>query len=230
MVDIHDKHFITKPFGGYSPCIQGNTKFNLRPFNGSVLPNCVGYGVGEYNRRAGTECTWLGNRNARDLYALGVSQGLPHGKDPRRGALIVWDTKGAGHCAIVEEVIDENTIRTSESGWNYTTGPIVREVIRRKVNGSWNYSGAEFIGYIYQPQEDIDMFTFYAYTKGEAVKDPEVLRLQILLNGLQGSRLTKDSYYGPATTKAVAKWQADHGIAATGTCDKVTWNSILGIS
>lgn len=72
------------------------------------------------------------------------------------------------------------------------------------------------------------MKTFDAYKSGEAVKDPEVLRLQILLNGLQGSRLTKDSYYGPATTKAVAKWQADHKIEATGTCDQQTWNSILG--
>lgn len=227
-MDINSKYYITKSYGGWSPCIQGNTKFGLRPFPGSVLPNCVGYGVGRFNEIAGeNNCKWLGNRNASELYDLGISQGLPHGSQPRPGALIVWETSGAGHCGIVERVVDDNYIITTESGWNYVSGPIVRTVQRRKGN-NWEYPGAKCLGFIYQPEEEDIMKIFDAYKSGEAVKDPEVLRLQILLNGLQGSRLSKDSYYGPATTKAVMKWQADHGIKVTGTCDQVTWNSILG--
>ncbi len=228
-MDIHSKYYITKPYGGYSPCIQGNPKFGLRPFPGSVLPNCVGYAVGRFNELAGEgSCKYLGNRNAAELYDLGISQGLSGGSAPRPGALIVWKTSGAGHCAIVERPVDDNNIITTESGWNYYTEPVVRTVQRRKTGGSWDYPGGTFIGFIYQPEEEDIMKTFEAYKSGEAVKDPEVLRLQILLNGLQGCRLTKDSYYGPATTKQVEKWQADHGIKATGTCDQVTWNSILG--
>ena len=228
-MDIKSKYYITKAYGGWSPCIQGNTRYGLRPFAGSVLPNCVGYGVSRYNEWAQAEgIKYLGNRNASELYDLGVSQGLPHGKDPRPGALIVWKTSGTGHCAIVERIVDDNNIITTESGWNYTSAPIVRTVQRRKTAGTWNYNGGTFIGFIYQPEEEDIMKVFNAYKSGDAVKDPEVLRLQILLNGLQGSRLSKDSYYGPSTTKAVAKWQADHGIKATGTCDQVTWNSILG--
>lgn len=228
-MDIHSKYYITRSFGGWSPCIQGNPKFGLRPFLGSVLPNCVGYAVGRFNELAGEgSCKYLGNRNAKELYELGISQGLSGGSAPSAGALIVWDTSTFGHCAIVERVIDDNNIITSESGWNYYDQPIVRTIQRRKSAGSWEYPGGKFIGFIYQPEEEDIMKTFDAYKSGEAVNDPEVLRLQILLNGLQGSRLTKDSYYGPATTKAVAKWQADHKIKATGTCDQQTWNSILG--
>ena len=228
-MDTHSKYYITKPYGGYSPCIQGNPKFGLRPFPGSVLPNCVGYGVGRFNEWAGVgSCKYLGNRNAAELYDLGISQGLSGGSAPRPGALIVWRTSGAGHCAIVERIVDDNNIITTESGWNYYTEPVVRTVQRRKTAGRWDYPGGTCLGFIYQPEEEDIMKTFDAYKSGEAVKDPEVLRLQILLNGLQGCRLTKDSYYGPATTKQVEKWQADHGIKATGTCDQVTWNSILG--
>ena len=224
-VDIKSKYYITKPYGGWSPCIQGNTRFALRPFEGSVLPNCVGYAVGRFNELAGVgSCKYLGNRNARELYELGISQGLAGGSAPRAGGLIVWDTSGAGHCAIIEKVVNEHNVLTSESGWNYTTKPIVREIVRTDLK----YPGGALIGIIYQPEEEDIMKVFEAYKGGEAVKDPEVLRLQILLNGLQNSRLTKDSYYGPACTKAVAKWQADHGIKSTGTCDQVTWNSILG--
>lgn len=227
-IDIKSKYYITKSFGGWSPCIQGNTRYGLRPFEGSVLPNCVGYSVARFNSLCQEDsCRWLGNRNASELYALGISQGLKGGSEPVVGGLIVWSNSSAGHCAIIEQIINKDTVLTSESGWNYAAKPIIREIIRKRVNGAWECPGYKFVGIVYPP-EDEHMKTFYAYTKGEAIKDPEVLRLQILLNGLQGSKLTKDSYYGPACTNAVKKWQAAHGIKATGTCDQQTWNSILG--
>ena len=42
-LDINGPYYIQTAYGGYSPCIEGNNAHNLRPFAGSVLPNCVGY-------------------------------------------------------------------------------------------------------------------------------------------------------------------------------------------
>lgn len=227
--DINSKFFIMRQYGGYSPCIQGNDLYNLRPFTGSVLPNCSGWAVGEFNRLAGEKtCKWLGSWNARDMLKNAKAQGLKTGTAPVVGGLLVWDTDYKGHCAIIEEVKTDSEVIASESGWRYTSGPIVRTYNRKRTGQAWEYPGGKFLGIVYPPMEADTMKTFYAYTSGEAVKDPEVLRLQILLNGLQNSRLTKDSFYGPATTKAVIKWQQDHKIKATGTCDAITWNSILG--
>ena len=62
-INIHDKYYIRKVNGGYSPCIAGNNARGLRPFDGSVLPNCVGLIVGAYNQFAGADgCPFLGNR------------------------------------------------------------------------------------------------------------------------------------------------------------------------
>ena len=41
--DIYSQYYITTAYGGWSPCIEGNNNYGLRPFAGSVLPNCVGY-------------------------------------------------------------------------------------------------------------------------------------------------------------------------------------------
>lgn len=104
-------------------------------------------------------------------------------------------------------------------------------------NGNrYNYKGGiqagKWLKYGYLPwidykKEPIPMKTFYKYTSGIAINDPQVKRLQILLNGLQKSNLAIDSYYGPATSNAVAKWQRDHNIKETGNCDAQTWGSIL---
>lgn len=42
-MDIYGPYYIQTAYGGYSPCIEGNNAHNLRPFAGSVLPNCVGF-------------------------------------------------------------------------------------------------------------------------------------------------------------------------------------------
>lgn len=227
--DINSKYFIMRQYGGYSPCIEGNNEYKLRPFRGSVLPNCSGWAVGRFNQLLNLNtCKWLGSWNARDMLKNAKAQGLKTGTAPVIGGLLVWDTDFKGHCSVIENIENDSEVITSESGWRYTAGPIVRTITRKRTGQAWEYPGGKFLGIVYPPTEADTMKTFYAYTGGEALKDPEVLRLQILLNGLQGSRLTKDSYYGPATTKAVIKWQQDHNIKATGNCDSKTWDSILG--
>lgn len=150
--DIHDKHFIRKQNGGYSPCIPGNNQYGLRPFEGSVLPNCVSAACAVYNIKAGEKdsCKWLGNRNAVDFVKFVDLQGLKFGQDPVEGACMVWG-HGEGHVAVVDKVIDNDTVITVESGWSYRTEPILREITRKRgANGRWGYT-YEFLMFIYPP-------------------------------------------------------------------------------
>ena len=98
-------------------------------------------------------CTWLGSVAARDQLALAISQGLPYGDEPVVGGVICWWSANNGHCAVIEEVIDANTVRTSESGWNYTTPPVVTDNIRYRSGGAWQlpWTGYTYPGIIYPP-------------------------------------------------------------------------------
>ena len=151
--DIYSNYYIMQSYGGWSPCIQGNNAYGLRPFAGSVLPNCVGYTVGRFNEMLNEGyCRWLGNANARNQFAIAQSQGLLTGNDAVVGGVICWDDGVDGHCAVIEQVIDADTVYTSESGWNYTTAPVVKNYTRYRVNGEWFYRSDHVCqGVIYPP-------------------------------------------------------------------------------
>ena len=71
-IDIKSKWYITKKAGGINPCIQGNNKYGLRPFEGSVLPNCIGFATGYLNELLKEKsCHYLGNYK----YAEGIKEG-----------------------------------------------------------------------------------------------------------------------------------------------------------
>lgn len=171
--DINDKHFIRKVNGGYSPCINGNNAYGLRPFDGSVLPNCVGMATGAFNMFAAltdpeceTSCKYLGNRNAKDFTYFVNAQNLKTGQTPKVGACMVWGGNGDGHVAVVKDKIDDDTVKTIESGWSYRAEPIIREITRKRGSGNWGMSAAyPFTYFIYQPgdppqpQPDIEYYT-----------------------------------------------------------------------
>ena len=149
--DINSKYYIRKAEGGFSPCIEGNNAYGLRPFPGSVLPNCVGWATGRINEKLDIGyCKYLGNRNAKEFVIFAKQQGLKMGDDPAEGACMVWGGSREGHVAIVEQVIDNDTVITSESGWSYRAKPIVRELTRKRGSGSWGQS-YEFLCFIYAP-------------------------------------------------------------------------------
>lgn len=168
---INDKHFITRSFGGYSPCIQGNDAAGLRPFTGSVLPNCVGAAVAVANIKAGEPgCKWLGNRNAVDFVDFVKLQGLDWGMAPREGACMVWG-HGEGHVAVVDKVISDTEVETVESGWSYRAQPILRRIRRKKGdNGRWGYAH-DFLMFIYipqaQPGPDPEPEVYYTVKRGD---------------------------------------------------------------
>ncbi len=51
--------------------------------------------------------------------------------------------------------------------------------------------------------------------------------MQILLNKVAGAGLDEDGSFGPASVKAVAKFQSDEGIDADGICGNNTWARLL---
>lgn len=164
--EIKKKYYITKKAGGVSPCIPGNPKSGIVPFEGSVLPNCVGWCVGRWGSILQNDCKYLGNRNAVDFVDFVKLQNLSWGLKPVKGACMVWGY-GEGHVAIVEEVISDTEVITSESGWSYRAKPLVRDIRRKKGdNGRWGYAH-DFLMFIYLPGTEPVQPTTYTVKRGD---------------------------------------------------------------
>lgn len=145
-------YYNTKAKGGYSDAVQGNPTDS----GCNVLSNCVGYAYGRFNEIGGYGCCkYLRPVNAENF--IQYSGGLPTGQTPKLGACMVWrkgatlsNADGAGHVAIVEKIISETQIVTSESGWG-SSSPFWTKT-RSKGDGNWGAgSGYTFLGFIYNP-------------------------------------------------------------------------------
>lgn len=142
-----NKFYNTKNSGGYSYCIVG--KPTCEGLN--VLANCVGYACSRFNEIIGKMDYPYLNCNAEDFIVRGKALGLEVSNEPTLGGIVVWEGKGslAGHVAVVEKIIDSDTIYTSESGyesayfWNST---------RKRGTGNWG-AGAnyKYIGCLVNP-------------------------------------------------------------------------------
>ena len=149
----NNKFYNTISNGGVSECIKGYPTSS----DSDVLANCVGYACGRFNEIIGEMKYPYLNCNAEDFIDRAKSfYNLEISSVPTVGGIMVWrkgnthnDSDGAGHVAIVEKIIDENTIYTSESGygsayfWNAT---------RKNDNGNWGMNlSYTFIGCIKNP-------------------------------------------------------------------------------
>lgn len=146
-----NKYYITRSKGGYSDAIPGKPEDSAC----NVLSNCVGYAFGRFNEIVGAgSCRYLRPVNA-ELF-IQYAGGLPVGQTPRLGACMVWrkgptlsNADGAGHVAIVEQIISPTQIVTSESGWG--SKPFWTQN-RSKGSGNWGQgAGYTFLGFIYNP-------------------------------------------------------------------------------
>lgn len=147
-----NKFFITKSKGGYSTCIQGSPTDSQC----NVLSNCVGYACGRFNEIIGAMKYPSLNCNAENFIERAKNTyGLEISSVPTLGGTMVWQkgtlsgNDGAGHVAVVEKIIDSNTIYTSESGYG---GSAFWNSTRRNTNGRWGLGSAyTFRGCIVNP-------------------------------------------------------------------------------
>lgn len=148
----NNKYYIRKANGGYSNAIAG------KPTDSecNVLANCVGYAYGRFNEIGGYGyCKYLAPVNAENFISYKGSCQV--GQTPKPGACMVWQkgaslsgSDGAGHVAIVEKVISETEVYTSESGYG-SSKPFWNQT-RNKGSGNWGASSAyKFLGFIYNP-------------------------------------------------------------------------------
>lgn len=148
-----NKYYITKANGGWSNAIQGSPTDS----DCDVLSNCVGYAYGRFNEIGGYgHCKYLYPTNAENF--IQYAGNLEVGQTPKLGACMVWrkgatlsGSDGAGHVAIVEKVVSETEVLTSESGWNDSRVFWTRERTKG-ADGNWSASsGYTFLGFIYNP-------------------------------------------------------------------------------
>lgn len=109
-----NKYYITKASGGWSDAIKGKPVDALC----NTLSNCVGYAYGRFNEIGGYGCCkYLRPVNAENF--IQFAGGLAVGQEPKLGACMVWrkgatlnGSDGAGHVAIVEQIISATEIVT----------------------------------------------------------------------------------------------------------------------
>ena len=133
-------------YGGYNRCMIINTATGL------TIPNCTGYVHGRWMEESGSHECPLSTSNAANYYGY-TADGMPRGSEPQLGAVICFSTGQGGqpgHVAIVEEIIDENTIITSDS--NFAHEYFVMRTRYRSLGWNfWSGSDLVFQGFIYNP-------------------------------------------------------------------------------
>lgn len=149
-------YYNTKRNGGYSEAIKGSP---CEP-GLDVLRNCVGYAYGRFNEIVGAgKMMYLAPVNAEKFiqYMNHKTKGLTYGMTPKLGACMVWQagatlngSDGAGHVAIVEQINDDGSVITSESGYGAKKAFWTQR--RDNSNGRWGESKKfKFLGFIYNP-------------------------------------------------------------------------------
>lgn len=111
---LSDKHWIPVSRGGFNRCLVISSL--------SVLPNCVGYAWGRWHELLGSEPK-LSRGNAENWFGR-IEDEYERGQKPRLGSVICWAkgqagnaADGAGHVAVVEDILEDGTVVTSNSNY-----------------------------------------------------------------------------------------------------------------
>lgn len=168
----NNKYYMTTSNGGYSWAVKGKPTDN----SANVLSNCVGYVNGRFAEiQAENRIKYQLVCNAENFIEKAKSYGLKISDVPTLGGIMVWqkgatldDSDGAGHVAIVEKIIDSNTIYTSESSWG---GSAFYNATRTNSNGRWGMGSAyKFRGCIVNPAVKIDPISdTYTVKRGDTL-------------------------------------------------------------
>lgn len=143
-----NKNYIKTTYGGWNTCVIGEPTDK----DCNVLSNCVGYASGRFNEiyneitgHTGSHKWNILNCNAENFVERAIQLGLEISNVPTLGGIMVWQKgtlnwqDGAGHVAVVEKIIDDNTIYTSESAWG---GSAFYNSTRSNTNGRWGMGSA----------------------------------------------------------------------------------------
>ncbi len=97
---------------------------NIYYASGVGMPNCTAYVWGRLYELTGIRYTEL-TGNGEDMYINAAKAGLKTSTEPRLGSLICWqqgatgdDSDGAGHIAVVEQILDNGDLICSQSHCN----------------------------------------------------------------------------------------------------------------
>ena len=131
-----------------------NNKYYQDPLNGFPVNweggggNCTWYAWGRYLESQGIDVRPADldmNGNAEDWYAYAQNNGYDTGQEPMPGAIMVWKYTNDrwGHVAFVEDVDDDGTVHTSESGWRGG------KFWTKTYDKHGTADGRVFLGYIY---------------------------------------------------------------------------------
>lgn len=181
--------------GGKSRCIAGKPTDSTC----NVLCNCVGWACGRFNHIYNLLTGYNGIKypnfcvNAENFIEIAKQYGLSTGLTPKAGAIMVWQkgatlnkADGAGHVAVVEQVISSTQVRTSESGYNSFA---FKNRIRTKgADGNWGTAGAyKFRGFIYNPavKDTITESTTKTPITAAVARNTKVNQIQVLANNLR---------------------------------------------
>lgn len=202
--------------GGKSRCIAGKPTDSTC----NVLCNCVGWACGRFNHIYNLLTGYDGIKypnfcvNAENFIEIAKQYGLSTGLTPKAGAIMVWQkgatlnkADGAGHVAVVEQVISSTQVKTSESGYNSFA---FKNRIRTKgADGNWGTAGAyKFRGFIYNPavKDTITESTTKTPITAAIARNTKVNQIQVLANNLRvrddaGNVLgyAKEGYYNYST-------------------------------
>lgn len=215
-----NKYYNRKQNGGYGTSIQGYPLCEGL----TCLSNCVGYAAARFNEIGDYNCWKYFNYppNAEDFWTKEPT--LSRGAEPKLGAIIVWEGVGskAGHVAVVEQINDDGSIVTSESGYG-AAKPFWTKT-RVKGNGNWGQKDSyKFLGFIYQPEQQPR--TLVKGMHGEDVKEMQTKlaeRGYLRKNEIDGS-------FGKITLGALLAFQFENDLEVDGRCGKAT-KKALGMS
>lgn len=217
-----NKYYITKSSGGYSPAIKGKPT----DAQNDVLHNCVGYAVGRFHEIADCpKMNLLDPVNAENIFENAKQHGLKVGKTPALGALIVWQkgatlgsADGAGHVAVVEQILGGGRIVTSESGYN-AKNPFWTA----HYDSPYAYkTGYKLLGFVYQPEAQ----TQRAMRKGDKGEDVRNLQEALVCRGyLRRSEIDGD--FGVITLGAVLAFQLENDLEVDGVAGAYTQSALF---
>lgn len=203
--------------GGYSRAIKG------KPTDSGcdVLANCVGYAAGRFHEIANRpKMDYFDPVNAENIFENAKQHGLKTGNLPALGALIVWQkgatlngSDGAGHVAVVEQILGGGLIVTSESGYNAS-----KPFWTAHYYSPYKYKdGYKLLGFVYQPEPQ----TQRAMRKGDKGEDVKHLQEALAQRGyLRKNEVDGD--FGTITLGAVLAFQFENELEVDGVAGAYT--------